>query len=393
MAFIITDTTFVSGAQIYALPRLEQKWVILGALTIKGSTRRGSRHQRNAAVNIGCSGIDLGVCSLALGGLLFLRLSSIGPRLAAFGGLGFLSIGCNGDGAGHLFGGDGVLARLVGLKCGNHAVDGGFDGLHLVALRCAHRELQLFIRGSLHGLVARAVGDAVIGKRRFCGKIQLDVYLLVRRSRLCAGGIRLGARSRCGAGGVAFSLVARIAGLVAFRRIRGFCFGRGRFRRLVCGNVFDLGRDPLFGCLFGLFERRECRRAHHLGGQQRRKEDCHGLHAVLPPASEDSAALHSHHSPSACDCSLASTFCRARRRCLPLRLRGLWRQPRQAGAWRFPASITKIDNKIGSVYHTSGQERPTQERMRRISKRMRTVLGCIYVCCVLEPERMQAFEA
>ena len=266
-------------------------------------------------------------------------LGSIGPRLAAFGGLGFLSIGCNGDGAGHLFGGDGVLARLVGLKCGNHAVDGGFDGLHLVALRCAHRELQLFIRGSLHGLVARAVGGAVIGKRRFRGKIQLNVYLLVRRSRLCAGGIRLGARSRCGAGGVAFGLVARIAGLVAFRRIRGFRFGRGRFRRLVCGNVFDLGRDLLFGSLFGLLERRECGRAHHLGGQQRRKEDSHGLHAVLPPTSEDSAALHSHHSPSACDCSLAPTFGRAGRRCLPLRLRGLWRQPRQAGAWRFPASI------------------------------------------------------
>ena len=215
---------------------------------------------------------------------------------------------------GHLIRGDLVLAVGVGGQLGLDAVDDRLDLIDLPALGGLGGELQFFVCRNLDrvGVVVDRV--PVIGDGGAVSQNQLDgskLILLDRRRRRRLG---LGARNRVGrgvrGGGFGCRLGRRLDGLDhglfgclrdvgrrgLIRRSRRL-IGHGGVCRLRSGGlhagVVHRRGDILARLLVGQRAACECRRAHHLRGEQDRQDDRRRLDAEIPPSSQDSAVgLH-----------------------------------------------------------------------------------------------------
>ena len=224
--------------------------------------------------------------------------------------------------AGHLIRGDLVLAVGVGGQLGLDAVDDRLDLIDLPALGGLGGELQFFVCGNLDrvGVVVNLVPVLGKGDGGAVRQIQLDgskLILLDRRRRLRARigrRLGLGAQNRVGrgvrGGGFGCRLGRRPDGLDhglfgclravgrrgLIRRSRRL-IGHGGVCRLRSGGlhagVVHRRGDILARLLVGQRAACECRRAHHLRGEQDRQDDGRCLDAEIPPSSQDSTVgLH-----------------------------------------------------------------------------------------------------
>ena len=208
---------------------------------------------------------------------------------------------------GDVFGGDRVLAVLVG----GDRVD-GLDRGNLHALGGSSRELQLFVRGDVGLLGGGSKLFAVDRDSGALGDVQIDgsnLALLDRRRRLRARigrRLGLGAQNRVGrgvrGGGFGCRLGRRLDGLDhglfgclravgrrgLIRRSRRL-IGHGGVCRLRSGGlhagIIHRRGDILARLLVGQRAACECRRAHHLRGEQNRQDDGRCLDAEIPPTS------------------------------------------------------------------------------------------------------------
>ena len=223
---------------------------------------------------------------------------------------------------GHLIRSDLALAVGVGGQLGLDAVDDRLDLIDLPALGGLGGELQFFVCGNVDrvGVVVNLVPILGKGDGGAVRQIQLDgsqLVLLDRRRRLGTGIRRrlgLGAQDRVGrgirGGGFGCRLGRRLDGLDhglfgclrvvgrrgLIRRSRRL-IGHGGVCRLRSGGlhagVVHRRGDILARLLVGQRAACECRRAHHLRGEQDRQDDRRRLDAEIPPSSQDSTVgLH-----------------------------------------------------------------------------------------------------
>ena len=301
--------------KVNRLARLNDVRASIGSITRRGQRHDVVRHRarRLNARGVGKAFVGVSLSLFAFNGFLghLRRLS-----LRILGSPKSLRLDLHRQLVGHLIRGDLVLAVGVGGQFGLDAVDDRLDLIDLPAIGCLGGELQFFVRGNVDrvGAVVNLVPVLGKGDGGAVRQIQLDgskLALLDRRRRRRLG---LGTQNRVGrgvrGGGFGCRFGRRLDGLGhglfgclravgrrgLIRRSRRL-IGHGGVCRLRSGGlhagVVHRRGNILARLLVGQRAACECRRAHHLRGEQDRQDDRRRLDAEIPPSSQDSTVgLH-----------------------------------------------------------------------------------------------------